>query len=451
MRSLSIAFTAASVLVGFQGMGQQDEGNPSLNQEIIAIGNRQIKLRDAYRISKQPELFDTTITKSNITYEVKQVVQKTQYQVQPIQAANLRIVEPLNKLQRLYVKAGVGMFTSPIGELYFNSLRSRNGAFGLGLQHHSSAGGIKNVLSNGAFSSNAAQLWGKTFLGKHVLGGQFDYTRDKQYYYGYRPSMVTLEGANALQLGQIEQVYDRFSGEINLQSFFDGTKKLNHREDLFYHRLTNIQGTAEQRIAGTADFSKKFGNETVSIKIGVDNTAISYADASKTDWNNTIVTFNPRVTTSSEKFSVKAGMLLQTQIDTNSRFYFFPDAEASYQLVPGILVPYAGISGAVNRNSFHALSLAAPFVNANPNLRNTVDKYRIYAGVRGNVSSHISFHLSVEQRLSDQFMMMLTDSAAPENTLSAVYDRVAQTAAKAELAYHKIKKLDLGVSVAYVL
>lgn len=213
-------------VVGFAQ--QTEDGGPGLTQEVITIGNRDIKLRDAYRISSLPQLFDTAIVKTNVRYEIKPVLAATKYEVEPIQAANLRIVEPLTKLYRVYVKGGVGMYTSPIGEFYFNSLRSRTGGFGVNAQHYSSAGGIKNVLSNCAFSNNKAQLWGKTFLGKHGLLGNVNFSQQVNHFYGYDKSLIDLSKENGPTADSIRQRFQTLSGEVKFESYYDNLKKLNH-------------------------------------------------------------------------------------------------------------------------------------------------------------------------------------------------------------------------------
>ncbi len=428
-----------------------EEGNPSMSTTVVTIGSRNIKLRDAFRISSQPQLFDTNIVKGDIKYDIRQVFAKTQYEVQPIQAANLRIVEPLTKLYHVYAKAGVGMYTSPIGELYINSLRSRNGGFGLSLNHYSSAGGVKDVLSNGAFSQNKAQLWGKTFIGKNGLSGNVKYSRDVNHLYGYNAGKALLTGENALTVDSIKQQYQYVGGSLKFESYYDDLKKLNHSEEVTYYNFSNNAKSTESNIKANLGFSKLVSNELLGLKIGLDNNTFTYGDTAKTKLTNTIFNFSPQISTNGEKYKLKLGLAIFGQFDSISKFYFFPDAEFSYYLVDNVLMPYAGLGGGVYRNSYNSTFNVNPFLVNELNLRNTVEKFRVYAGIRGNFSSSSSFNLMVAQAKLDNMQLFVNDTSGLQNRFQALYDNSAKTTISGEVSFHQSQKFQLLLKAEYFI
>lgn len=450
MRRLFRILLTSAVIVPLSALAQTDEeGNPSLTQDVITFGVRDIKLRDAFRISSQPELFDTNITKTNVRYDIRTVFAKTQYEVMPIQAANLRIVEPLTKLYRVYAKAGVGMFTSPIGELYINSLRSRKGGFGLSLNHYSSAGGVDDVLSNGAFSHNKAQLWGKTFIGKNGLSGSVRYNRDVNHFYGYNPVRANLSGENALTVDSIRQQYQYIGGSVKFESYYDNLKKLNHAEELTYYNFSNNAKSAEQNIKGSVSFSKMLNKELMGLKLSLDNNTFSYGDSIQTKFSNTIFSLSPQVSTNTEKYKVKLGLAIFGQFDSTSKFYFFPDAEFSYYLIDNVLMPYAGLGGGINRNSYQSTAAANPFLVDNVSLRNTIEKFRVYGGLRGNFSASASFNVMVAQSKLDYLQLFVNDTSGLQNKFQAIYDNAALTTVSGELSFHQSQKFQLMVKGEY--
>ncbi len=456
MRTIARLLLTSAVLVPMFAIAQtkdpkEDGGNPLMVTTIVTTGDRQLILRDAFRISSQPEIFDTNITKTNVKYDIRSVFGKTQYEVKPIQAANLRIIEPLTKLYRVYVKGGVGMYTSPFGELYINSLRSRTGGFGLSLNHYSSAGGVKDVISNGAFSHNKAQLWGKTFIGKHGLSGNVKYNRDVNHLYGYNPARAMGGTEFLINEDSIRQQYQYIGGTVKFESYYDNLKKLNHSEELGFYNFSNNDKSSEQNIKGGLSFSKQLNKEMVGLKIGLDNNTFSYGDSVKTKYTNTIFSLSPQISTNTEKYKIKLGLAIFGQFDSSSKFYFFPDAEFSYYLVDNVLMPYAGLGGGVYRNSYQSTASVNPFLVNDVRLQNTIEKFKLYVGIRGNFSSSASFNVMVSQSKLDYMQLFVNDTNGLQNRFLATYDDASLTTISGEVSFHQSQKFQLMVKGEYFI
>lgn len=426
------------------------EGNPTINEKVNIYGERDLKLRDAYRISSQPQLFDTNITKQNVRYDIRSVFAKTQYEVQPIQAANLRIVDPLTKLYRVYTRAGVGMYTSPFADLYINSLRSRNGGFGLSYNHYSSAGGVNNVISNGAFSENKAQLWGKTFMGKHGLSGTADYKRDVNHMYGYNPDRALLEGDQALTIDSIRRQYQNIGGNIRFESYYDNLKKLNHVTEVSYYNFSNNNKSKEDNVKAAIQLSKQLNKEIVSAKVGLDNN--NYRDSLGLRSGNTLLSFNPAILTSAAKYKMNLGLSTWAQFDdSSSKARFFPDVEFNYFLVENVLTPYVGMTGGVSRNSYKALAARNPWISNSLDLMNTIEKIRIYGGFRGNMSATTSFNVAASYSSLENMLLFVNDTNGIQNEFKAIYDYGSVTSFLAELSFNRAAKFQLMVKGEYFI
>src|SRR6185503_9487831 len=100
----------------------------------------------------------------------------TTYNPEPIKPATLE-GEPLKRLYKGYVKAGFGNYTTPYGEFFYNSVRSRENGWGIHLKHLSSVATLENKGFSG-YSDDAVNLYGKKFIRKYTLFGDADYDRN---------------------------------------------------------------------------------------------------------------------------------------------------------------------------------------------------------------------------------------------------------------------------------
>ena len=107
---------------------------------VDATGDREIE--PAYRIALTPKIIDTSISAALVNYPLLPIKIETQTEVEPINPATIKTVEKLPKLYSTYIKLGVGTELMPLGEVYFNSTRSRKYIYGAHLKHLSSFGNI---------------------------------------------------------------------------------------------------------------------------------------------------------------------------------------------------------------------------------------------------------------------------------------------------------------------
>ena len=109
------------------------------------------------------------------------------------------------------MKAGFGLYTTPLGELYYDQTRSRENAYGVHVKHLSSNGGLDDVGPSD-YSFNSIDGYYNHYLDDHEVGGKLIYDRRRVSYYGY-PSNDSIEDVlgNALEAtgGCVEAVLQR--------------------------------------------------------------------------------------------------------------------------------------------------------------------------------------------------------------------------------------------------
>jgi hypothetical protein len=104
--------------------------------QLIGVGTR--KVEPAYRITKDPKILDTTITTKTRDYPFFVLQYPTTIVTEPIKAINVKTESKLNPLYSSYVKLGIGSELMPLGEVFFNSKRSRKFLYGVHAKHLSS-------------------------------------------------------------------------------------------------------------------------------------------------------------------------------------------------------------------------------------------------------------------------------------------------------------------------
>ena len=91
---------------------------------IDMIANRHVE--PAFRILAHPKIIDTVKAAQVKAYPLLFFQVPTKISLDTIEAATVETSEKLKQLYPFYAKVGVGSTIMPLGELYFNSTRSRS-------------------------------------------------------------------------------------------------------------------------------------------------------------------------------------------------------------------------------------------------------------------------------------------------------------------------------------
>ncbi|MBC7864452.1 MAG: hypothetical protein IAF38_15870, partial [Bacteroidia bacterium] len=172
-------FTAVIICLAFfirgQGIG------PTIIMDNIVKTTYTIKESD--KLNDKPRIEDTVKKIENITYNITSKSTPTTYYPDGIVPAKM-VNEPLSKLYHCLIKAGMGNYTMPYGEIFINNLRSKEFVYGFRYKHLSSTATLNNSGFSG-FSDNEIYTYGKNFFKKHTLSGDFNYLRNVNHFYGY--------------------------------------------------------------------------------------------------------------------------------------------------------------------------------------------------------------------------------------------------------------------------
>ncbi len=420
-----------------------------LNQNVFAQGSSIFEIvfpskyvpviKDANKQSDLPEITDTTAKKAGkIDYSIVSYPITTKYEVSPIQPAKM-VNEPLSKLYYSQLKLGFGNYTMPYGELFINSLRSKETVYGFRYKHLSSNARLQDVGFSG-FSDNEASLYGKRFYKKHTLSGDLNYMRNVVNLYGYPDS---LSKRNDFSDDFTRQRFSTIEAKLNLISHFTDTNKINHNIHLNYYNIGDINGTYENNIFADGLIQTKISGEHLNILAISDYYNVQ---SNKDTLNNYIFKLSPYFNAEGEKWKADVGLTVAVDKFSGNaaKFYFYPRLSIFYNVYNNVLVPYAGLSGGLEKNSFRSISSANPFVLSYLNYRNTSNTYLAYGGLRGALSSNTSYDAKVSYgRYMDMPFFMINYDNFLSNKYVVVYDNATLLNVNGQLKYQMKEKLNI--------
>jgi hypothetical protein len=403
--------------------------------ELKATSEFEPTIKDAVKLGDLPEIKDTVKKIANINYGIVSTPLVSKYEVIPIDAAKMQN-EPLSKLYRSLLKVGMGTYTTPYGEFWINSLRTRDVAYGAHIKHISSASHLKDVGYSG-YSDNEGEVFGKKFYKKHTLSGEFNYKRNVVRFYGYDTT------ENNLSKDYTKQRYQLFEPVVKLQSHYTDSSKINHFIKLGYHNLTDIYNVAENNIKLNTVFNTFINKERLFVAFDAD----FYNHKIPNDtFNDVIVRLNPYFETHGKKWMVDIG--LSATVDAfsgeSAKFYFHPQLNAQFDVYESIIIPYAGVNGGLQKNSLRSLSNENPFIGSTLNYKNSNTKINLFGGLKGNLSSKTSYDAKVSYSIVDSmhfFVIDYTKNGALDNQYKVIYDNTNLLNVSGQVKYQYKEKI----------
>lgn len=450
IRSVVVASTITLLFVNAapQGMAQ------GLNEEVTVTSAFQPSIPDANKINIEPPESETDVPMPVMTYDNQPEQMLVTLKPESISAVKL-IGEPLKKLYRNYVKAGMGTYTTPFIDLYAGSLRSKTTSLGLHLKHISSAGEIEDYpIANN--SLNLAEVYGMRFLDNHTLSTEAGFRRNVVHHYGFLENEFNPETtpfSYSYSDDDLKQRFARINAGIGIRSNYKENDKLNHFAYFAFKNTSDLFETRESNLNFNAGADKQFelldftDYQQLGLTASVDYT--NYKD-SLIKQNSTLVTIKPFISTSVNEYSLKAGLNISLKFDSISKAYLFPFVEGQLRIIDDALVVHAGITGGVKRQSFNELSDINPFVQSVLPLSYTRDKFTFYAGLRARAGSNIDFSALIKSSFVENACFFVNDySMVPFNRFTLLHDDGKVFTGRIEAEYHSAEHIMIKAYAAF--
>lgn len=438
MKPLHITLVVALMALTQTALGQQKTLPDSL-RFTIRKEYRPVA-RDAQRITSNPEIPTDSTRLPAMKYSVLPVRQELNYEVQPLEAAQLSN-EPLAKLRSGHLKVGFGNYTMPFLEASFGSLRSKSYQAGGFARYHASFATLDDRPFG--FTDAGVDVFGKKYLKAHVLGAKLIYDHDENYFYGYDFEDTTLVKSS------IRQQLHHVGISLDLLTLQEGSKlRIVNKAGLNYAYTTDRYSSTEHHVAGNIETVFKIKKEKLFGRITGD---YYRNDMPTRSLDNGIIGFEPEFRAERKRWGIGLGLNLTLDInDTTTKVLVFPVLDFHYFLVQDIFRFYAGAKGGVQRNGLRSNSQTNPFAYTDLSLSNSWERLNVYGGFKGTIFRALSYDISVAQIITGQQLFWVNDwSDSIGNRFSPEYHDVMITRLKGELSYQLKEKLQVVAMAEY--
>jgi hypothetical protein len=397
---------------------QEKNQEPSLKREVTLYNPYKPSLNIVRKRSFLPELKDTMQIRPVFNYEVNSEPFMPAYTISPIKAAAL-LPDPLPKLYKSYISAGLGTHLSPLGEISITNERSKKGALGLYARHFSSNGNIKLYNDDKVFAGymdNDASVFGKKFIKKSLLEGSVDFTQKIRHAYGYDPEIAGYEA----EKDSTRLKYNNIGAKASFSSATLDSTELSYDVDLTYDYFHHLKDMYQQKIALDGDFAK-------SVKGFYIGSGINYELYLPSDSINTgtdfIFALSPFIKKAKEQWNFKLG--LEALWDRSNNINIYPDVEFGFNVIPSYLSFFSTLTGYLERNDPLKLVSENPFLANNQfpdfvpqailfRLPDTDHELIISAGLKGNTGIDGTYLVSASYSFVDQ-MLFYTNLVFPDS------------------------------------
>ncbi|MFO8234822.1 MAG: hypothetical protein R6U04_05405 [Bacteroidales bacterium] len=422
-------------------------GQEDISKQVQVVKAYKPKVERVNKISELPEITDTTVTEISFDYDLLPKRAKTEFELAPVPAASM-VGEPLTQLYPNYVKVGMGSKFSPVVEFHIGTKRSEDRMLGAYFKHNSSDGNVLLPQGNETFagySDNQIKLFGKRFFNNSVLEGDLGLKNNTRYFYGYDVSADT-----ALNKSDIKQNYLRLNADIGFNSTYTDSAHLNYDFNFTYDHVDDKFDTNEDIVGINVDLDKFIDNNIVALSTGFDY--LMYESPLDTG-TNTLFHFKPTIAKFDDNWKLKGGInFVADAVNENTKLRLYPVAEMEYDIVNQYIIPYGGIDGNIDFNSYYRSTLENPFIIPGLRVENTNNKMIFYAGIKGNLTSSTYYNTGVKYNFFDNMPFFYNDMEGTNdagNQFGVLYDNGECMNIYGELAFDFSESLNLKATGNY--
>lgn len=445
--TLSMAFSYA----------QERDKDTIADQTVNVIKPYTPTISDAFKIKDNPKLNDSsTVKKKEVKYNIFSIPVASTFTPAKGKAATVDKAKAV-KLYDNYASLGVGSYTTILGEVYLNHELSRSQNVGGYFSHHSSQGGIDNLVLDDNFS--------KTKLNAHYTENLRDFTYkvdggfDMQTYnwYGLPQDFFGQAEADAIDPKHTFTSFN-LGGKINFDNAI--VKDANLR----FRHFGDNRGSAENRFMAKTNFEVTVQDADIEAGVFIDYLGGSfdsnYSGTEALDYGNFMIGLAPSYQLHQDDLTINLGVKLTYFNDTEvskSKFFIHPNVEASYRLVDEILIAYGGLIGGLNQNSYYDFANFNPFVSPTLSVSPTNQQFKGFAGMKGKLTNSINYNIKGNYE-SEKGKALYKANEAPAlasedyhygNSFDVVYDDVTTFSVAGELNVDFNRNFTLGLKGEY--
>lgn len=443
------------------------EEQRDLNKEVKVVTAYQPKINKSKRIGELPVVVDTATFTPSFTYFVQTKPLPVGFSPAAIPAARI-VGEPLKPINGHSLTLGGGNYSTLFGDYRFNNQRSKVGDFGIHLRHYSTNGKLE--LENGDkekpdWLEQLAEVYGSVYLDEGKISGRVFYENKGSNYFGF-PKEGDVDQTWFDLYPYEKQKLQKFGFSADFQSAFQDEERLNFGAGINYEHFSDDLEVKENDLELAAQVKIRRGDGVWSLASNFDYFGTEglwhWTDQKKVNERNTLVwKLQPQYLLQTGNLSLQLGVKTHISMGDDSEAKIYPDVSIDYEAVDGILSLFAGIDGDLQMNRYKNIAFENPYVFSGLTVAPSNQKYRLFGGLKGSLSSNSSFKVSAEYSGIDNqyFYLKSSQSINPEdmmlsvptysNKFGVVYDDITLLRLAAEVNIGWTDKLELNSVIRY--
>ncbi len=434
LSSLLLASTGAIAQTG-------DKVNNLGNEDITIVKDYQPVLNDAFKINILPETDTTVSIAPLLNYQAEPKQMNTPFNITPIKPVKIKD-DAIKKLYRGFVKAGYGNYNTPLAELRFNSLRSKQFEAGVQARHLSSSGAIDGY-GHPDFSENNLGVNATRFFDKNALTGELAFDRDVFHYYGYKspPEMFTKN--------ETRHLMNLFEGKFGFNSTHTDKDKLSYHSSIAFNGFSDNFSSDESLIDLKADGGKRYKDSYISAGFEL---AAMHVKQPLQDNQRSILKIEPRYAFKKNQFYITTGVNLAYENGDyiDSELHLYPHARLQVELLSEQLSVFGELTGNLNKNTLVDFSRENKFLDNFVPLQNTNNKLNLSGGFNVKLSREVIAVASATiGRVTDQAFFANLPADDEPVKYSVAYDDANVMALHAGVDYAQGEKTGFGFQIDY--
>jgi len=451
-----------------------------LNQSLVLIRPYEPSVTDAQKITTLPNLRDTFSIKPTFQYSIQSQRIDTRFDVTPITPARLQPI-PQPKLYNGHIKIGAGTLPNALAEVALNTKRNKEYAAGVLLNLSGAGGDVtldkkKEIENYAGYSDVSAKVFGKKFLHSAVLYGDLGTSAQTVYNYGYNTN-ATNDFGNIIDTlfnkGDMRKRYIFADANVGIRSSHFKTDQFNYDVQLGYkfarNKLEEIYAPPKLDTDPKSDRFVRYNENAINLKSQLDNNM--FGGNIKMDYftrsndfdslrNNFALELNPWFMLDNDSVRMKVGMRLSVSKEGENivQYGIYPAIEFQFTLLKDIFIPFVGIDGYLQPNTYRDMVTENPFITPGLVAPITKTQLQIYAGLKGTITSNLLYYLRVDFFNSKKEHFFVNDTTMfsehlgksnVQNHFTLITDDLQTIRVKAEIYYNPIESVDLGIKANF--
>ena len=456
---LSILVVILTMQVSFSQVKDENIGSEVVN--IVKAYTPTIS--DAFKVKETPSLDDeTTAAKKEIKYNIFSFPVASTFTPAKGKAAVVDKAKKV-KLYDNYATLGVGTYTTILGDVYLNHEIGRGESVSAYVGHHSSQGGIDDVLLDDDFSDSKINLsYNKRDknLSWTVEGG---FQMQSYNWYGL-PTSLMLEPSPIIAQVAIDTLdvghsftNAHIGGDIDFEDQYISSGSV------LFRRFGDNQGSGENRFKVKAVADIPVRDETVSTTVFFDYLGGSfdrnYYTEEELNYGNFQIGLSPTYQLKQDDLTVDLGVTATYFNDTevsDSKFFIYPNISASYRLVDDVLIAFGSIKGGLIQNSYYDFATENAFVSPTLFIAPTDQKYNASVGLKGKLSNTMSYSINGRYISENNKALFVNNDITTSNedytfgnSFGLTYDDVTTFSVAGEINVDVNRNFTLGLKGEY--